>query len=243
MLKWYFLVDLTATSFQAMTSLPETQEILSPTPRTTLKRHADRGTFVRTEVNAILDEALVCHLGVIVDGAPRVLPTAHVRLGEHVYVHGARANRLLAGAVAGPVCLTATLLDGIVFARSWMHHSMNFRSVVLYGMAIEVVETAEKLAALRALVDHVGPGRSEETRAPTQIELKRTLVLRIPIVEGSAKARSGHPLDDPEDLARDVWAGVLPLSTRALEPVPDPVLAREVPVSESILERARALAG
>lgn len=225
-----------------MTSVPDIHQTLSPTPRTLLKRHAERGTHERAEVNAILDEALVCHLGVILDGAPRVLPTAHARIGEQVYVHGARANRLLAGAVGGAVCLTATLLDGIVFARSWMHHSMNFRSVVLYGVATQVVEPAEKLAALRALVDHVAPGRSDEARGPTEIELKRSLVLRIPIVEGSAKTRSGHPLDDPDDLAIDIWAGVLPVSISAFEPVPDPLLAREVPVSKSVLQQARALA-
>lgn len=216
---------------------------LAPTPRTELKRHAERGTHDRGVVNAILDEGLVCHLGVNVDGAPRVLPTAHVRVGDAVYVHGARANRLFAAALSGPACLTVTLLDGIVFARTWFHHSMNFRSAVIYGTFTEVTDPDEKWAALRALIEHAAPGRADETRAPTDAELRSTLVLRLPIVEGSAKVRSGGPLDDAETLADATWAGEVPLALTAGVPRPDPRLRPGLAMSQAVRNRAGSLPG
>jgi uncharacterized protein len=217
--------------------------VLETTPRTTLRRHAERGSHERAAIDAILDEALVCHLAVVVDGAPRVLPTAHVRVGDVVYLHGARANRLLGAAASGAdVCLTATLLDGLVFARTWFRHSMNFRSAVLYGRAREVTDVAVKRRALAALVDHAANGRSDETRAPTDEELRSTLVVEIPIEEGSAKVRSGPPLDTEETLGDDSWAGEVPLCTTGLPARDDPKLRSGIPLSRAVSARARALA-
>jgi nitroimidazol reductase NimA-like FMN-containing flavoprotein (pyridoxamine 5'-phosphate oxidase superfamily)/GNAT superfamily N-acetyltransferase len=221
---------------------PLTVRSLAETPRTKLKRHAERGDHSREAVDAILDEALVCHVAVVVDGSPRVLPTAHVRVGDAVYLHGARANRLLGAAAAGaPACLTVTLLDGLVFARTWFRHSMNFRSAVLYGRAEEVTDIDEKRAALAALVDHSAPGRSRETRAPTDEELRSTLVLRLPIREGSAKARTGPPLDTPDTLGDECWAGELPLCTTALPPKEDASLRAGTAFSTAVAARARSL--
>jgi nitroimidazol reductase NimA-like FMN-containing flavoprotein (pyridoxamine 5'-phosphate oxidase superfamily)/GNAT superfamily N-acetyltransferase len=218
-------------------------DVLGVTPRSALKRHAERGNHERAAIDAILDEALVCHLAVVVDGAPRVLPTAHVRLGDVVYLHGARANRLLGAAASGAdVCLTATILDGLVFARTWFRHSMNYRSAVLYGRAAEVTNVAEKRRALAALVDHAAKGRSAETRAPTDEELRSTLVVRIPIEEGSAKARSGPPLDTAETLGDESWAGEVPLATTALPARPDPALRANIAVSSAVTGRMRSFA-
>lgn len=229
-----------------MTFLPEPPlppRALPETPRTTLRRHAERGDHSREAVDAILDEALVCHVAVVVDGSPRVLPTAHVRVGDVVYLHGARANRLLVAVASGaPLCLTATLLDGLVFARTWFRHSMNYRSVVLYGSGQEVTDGTEKRMALAALVDHSAPGRSRETRAPTDEELRSTLVVRLPITEGSAKARTGPPLDTPDTLGDDSWAGELALSLTAREAHPDPNLKPGVAASAAVERRARSLA-
>jgi nitroimidazol reductase NimA-like FMN-containing flavoprotein (pyridoxamine 5'-phosphate oxidase superfamily)/GNAT superfamily N-acetyltransferase len=215
---------------------------VSVTPRTTLKRHPERGSHDRTLVNTILDEALVCHVGAVVDGAPRVLPTAHARVGDIVYMHGARANRIFGVLASGvPACVTVTLLDGIVFARTWFHHSMNYRCVVLYGSGTEVTDPEEKLVALAALVDKAAPGRTRETRAPTPGELASTLVVRFPIDEASAKVRSGPPLDSPEQLADDSWAGVLPLRLAALPSKDDPQLRAGIGPSTIVEERARTL--
>jgi nitroimidazol reductase NimA-like FMN-containing flavoprotein (pyridoxamine 5'-phosphate oxidase superfamily)/GNAT superfamily N-acetyltransferase len=229
-----------------MTFLPEpplAPRTFAETPRTTLRRHAERGDHSRQAIDAILDEALVCHVAVVVDGSPRVLPTAHVRVGDVVYLHGARANRLLGAVASGAsVCLTATLLDGLVFARTWFRHSMNYRSAVLYGSGQEVTDVAEKRTALAALVDHSAPGRSLETRAPTDEELRSTLVVKLPITEGSAKARTGPPLDTPDTLGDDSWAGELPLSLAPRELRPDPSLRPGVDTSAAVAERARSLA-
>lgn len=220
---------------------PTGRATLDVTPRTKLRRHPERGTRDRALLDAILDEALVCHLGVVIDGAPCVLPTAHVRVGGVVYVHGARANRMFAAALGGPVCLTVTLLDGLVLARSWFHHSMNFRSAVVFGTATEVVEQEEKVAALRALVDHMAKGRSDEARAPTEAELRSTLVLRLPLTEASVKIRSGPPVDAAEDLSSDCWAGELPLAVSAGALIRDPLLGTGVEPSVGLTARAHAL--
>ena len=188
-------------------------------------------------IHAVLDEALVCHVGVTVDGTPRVMPTAHVRLGEHLYLHGARANGFMRALAGGAeACVTATLVDGLVFARSAMHHSMNFRSVVLYGRGRVVEDTDEKRRALLALVDHMAPGRSTEARPPIDAELGATLVVRLPIEEASAKVRSGPPVDAAADLSLDVWAGELPLALAAPVPLSDGA------TSPSVLRRAEQLA-
>jgi uncharacterized protein len=198
-----------------------TAEEYTPTARSTTRRLAARGSYDRAVVHAILDEALVAHLAVLTDEGPRVLPTTYARLDEVVYVHGSIANRTLREASGAAVCLAVTLLDGLVLARSAFHHSMNYRSVVVYGTARVVADTAEKGAALDAIVERAAPGRSAEARPPTETELRSTLVLAIPLVEVSAKVRTGGPLDDDADRSWPVWAGVVPLRLVAGDAVPD----------------------
>ena len=215
---------------------------LDPTPRTTLRRLPARGHFDRATVNAILDEALVCHVGFVSDGQPFVIPTIHARAGDQVFVHGSAASRMLKTLQGGvPVCLTATLLDGLVLARSAFHHSMNYRSVVVLGDAQPVTDDGEKWDALHAIVEHVAPGRWSEVREPSAKELAATLVLRLPIEEASAKVRSGPPLDDEEDYALECWAGVLPLRLTPGTPVPDPRMpaGRALPPSVTGYARPR----
>jgi uncharacterized protein len=213
------------------------------TPRTTVRRLPARAAYDAATVNAILDEALLCHLSFVVDGHPFGLPTIHARVGEVLYVHGSAASRMLRTAAGGaPVCVTATLLDGLVLARSAFHHSMNYRSVVVLGRASLVEDLDEKRAALEAVVEHVAPGRSVEVRPPTPLELKGTSVLRLPIEEASAKVRTGPPVDDEEDYALPVWAGVLPLSLRPGAPVADPRLAPATPIAPSVAARLRGSA-
>jgi nitroimidazol reductase NimA-like FMN-containing flavoprotein (pyridoxamine 5'-phosphate oxidase superfamily) len=202
--------------------------ITNPTPRTTVKRRAQRGVYEHATILRILDEGLVCHMGFVVDGQPFVLPTAYARIDDHLYLHGSPSNRMLRTGKSGlGLCVTVTLLDGLVLARSAFHHSMNYRSVVLLGKATVVDDLVEKRAAFRALVEHVVPGRYAGVRAPSDDEITGTLVLRLPITEGSAKVRSGPPIDDEGDYAWPVWAGVIPLGLRPGAPVPDPRLDPE----------------
>lgn len=213
---------------------------LHATPRTQLRRLPERGRFDRDVVHAILDEALVCHVGFAAFGQPFVIPTTHVRMGDRLYVHGSAASRMLRTLSGGvPVCVTVTLIDGLVLARSAFHHSVNYRSVVLLGTAEAVGDLAEKRAALEALVEHVVVGRTVDVRPPTDNELKATLVLRLPIEEASAKVRSGPPVDDEADYARPGWAGVLPLALTPGIPVPDPRLPAGVPVPEAVARYRR----
>ena len=215
---------------------------LDPTPRTTLRRLPARGHFDRATVNAILDEALVCHVGFVSDGQPFVIPTIHARAGDQVFVHGSAASRMLKTLQGGvPVCLTVTLVDGLVLARSAFHHSMNYRSVVVLGDAQPVTDDGEKWDALHAIVEHVAPGRWREVREPSVKELAGTLVLRLPIEEASAKVRTGPPLDDEEDYALECWAGVLPLRLTPGTPVPDPRMpaGRALPPSVTGYARPR----
>src|SRR4051812_22349241 len=180
------------------------------TERTTVKRLSERGNYDAATVHAILDEALICHVAFSVDGKPVVIPTIHTRIGDTLYFHGSAASRMLRSLREGvEACVCATLLDGLVLARSAFHHSMNYRSAVVFGTAREVTDPAEKLRALDALVEHVARGRSAEVRPPNERELKQTLVLALPIAEASAKIRTGPPVDDEEDYALPVWAGVL----------------------------------
>jgi nitroimidazol reductase NimA-like FMN-containing flavoprotein (pyridoxamine 5'-phosphate oxidase superfamily) len=190
----------------------------------------DRGQYDRSVINAILDEALICHAGFVVDGQPFVIPTIHTRVGDALYVHGSAASRMLRTLREGvDACVTVTILDGLVLARSAFHHSMNYRSAVVFGKAAAVTDDAEKVGVLEALVEHVCRGRSADVRKPSDLEIRQTLVLRIPIDEASAKIRTGPPLDDEEDYALPVWAGVLPLTLTPLEPLPDARSAAAVP--------------
>jgi nitroimidazol reductase NimA-like FMN-containing flavoprotein (pyridoxamine 5'-phosphate oxidase superfamily) len=192
---------------------------------------AKRGAYDRATIEAILDEGLVCHLGFAVDGQPYVLPTIYARVGGEVYLHGSAASRMLRALGDGVACcLTVTLLDGLVLARSAFHHSVNYRSVVLLGTARAVLDREAKTLALRAIVDHVLADRWQAVRTPTDQELKATTVLALPLSEASAKLRSGGPLDDEEDYALPVWAGHLPLTLVPGAPVPDARLAPGVAV-------------
>lgn len=214
--------------------------INAPSERTRVRRVPQRAAYDRATIDAILDEALVCHVGFVGHGQPFVIPTVHVRIGGELYVHGSAASRMLEhGAAGAPLCVTATLVDGIVFARSAFHHSLNYRSVVILGEARAVSEPAEKRAVLAALVDRLSRGRSSEVRTPNEQELKATLVLALPIAEASAKVRTGGPIDDPEDLSWPVWAGVVPLEIRPLSPqVAEPrAPGREPPVVALRAER------
>jgi len=188
-----------------------------------LRRKRERGSYDRDVIDAILDEALIAHLGIVdADGQPFVIPTLHARSGDLVYCHGSTASRTLRALAAGaPACLTVSLIDGLVLARSAMHHSANYRSAMLVGRATLVEDPAEKRAALRAVVEHIVPGRWDDVRAPTENELMATSVLAIAIDEASAKVRSGGPLDDEEDYALPAWAGVIPLKRQACAPEPD----------------------
>ena len=187
-----------------------------------MRREPQRGRYDRETIDAILDEALVCHLGFVHDGHPHVIPTLFARIGDEVFVHGSAASRMLRTLAGGvDACLTVTLVDGLVLARSVFNHSVNYRSVVLYGQAHLISEPAEKEQALEAFTERMLPGRWADVRWPTRKELKATTVLKLPIDEGSAKVRTGPPIDDEEDYALDVWAGVVPLSLVRGEPVPD----------------------
>ena len=184
-----------------------------PTDRTRVRRKAERGRYDRATVDAILDEALLCHVGFAVDGRPWVVPTAFARIDDHVYVHGATGNFALRSLAGGAeACITVTLLDGLVLSRSAFHHSMNYRSVMLFGTAEAVRDEDDKRAAVMAILEHLIPGRSGGTRSPTAEELRATLVVRLPIDEVSAKVRTGPPIEDDDDLGLEHWAGVLPLT-------------------------------
>ena len=192
------------------------------TERTTVRRLAKRGNYDQATIEAILDESLICHVGFVVEGEPVVIPTIHARAGDTLYFHGSVASRMLRTLREGvPACVTATLLDGLVLARSAFHHSMNYRSVVVMGTAREVTDREEKTRALDALVEHVVRGRSKEARPANEAEFKGTLVLALPITEASAKIRTGGPVDDEEDYAMNIWAGVLPLRLTPGEPIAD----------------------
>jgi uncharacterized protein len=183
------------------------------TPRTTVKRLPKRGAYDRATIDAIVDEALICHVGFVVDGQPVVIPTIHWRGRDELYFHGSAASRMLRSLKGGiDACVTVTLLDGLVLARSAFHHSMNYRSVVVFGKAREVTDPVERLAALESLVEHVCAGRMKDVRPPNDRELAQTLILAMPLTEASAKIRTGGPVDDEEDYALPLWAGVIPLS-------------------------------
>ena len=201
----------------------------APSPRTRVRRVPKRGVYERAQIDAILDEALVSHVGFVHDEQPFVIPMLHARVGDVVYIHGSTASRLVRTLGGGAPCsLTATLLDGIVLARSAFHHSANYRSVTVLGSARLVESPDERLRALEAFSEHLVPGRWAAVRPPNRKELKATQILALALDEASAKIRTGPPADDDEDMDRDVWAGVLPLELRALAPVADPQLAAHI---------------
>jgi hypothetical protein len=190
-----------------------------PTKRITVKRHPERGIYERATIDAILDEALICHVGFTVDGQPFVIPTIHARDGDTLYLHGSAGSRMLRTLREGvDLCVTATLLDGLVLARSVYNHSMNYRSVVVLGRARELTDHAEKLHAMECVVEHVVPGRWSEARQPNESEIKATTILALALEEASAKVRTGPPIDFDEDLELPVWAGVIPLDLRRGRP-------------------------
>jgi nitroimidazol reductase NimA-like FMN-containing flavoprotein (pyridoxamine 5'-phosphate oxidase superfamily) len=213
-----------------------------PSERVRLRRKRERGTHERAVIDAILDEALIAHLGIVEDGQPFVTPTLHARRGDVVYCHGSSVSRTLRALAAGvPACLTVSLVDGLVLARAAMHHSANYRSVMLLGHARLVTDVEEKREALRAVVEHIVPGRSSDVRGPSENELKATSVLAMAIDEASAKLRTGGPVDDEEDYELDAWAGVIPLRSTAGEPVADTRLRAgiELPAYVSDYRRPR----
>jgi uncharacterized protein len=213
------------------------------TSRTVPTRYRERARYDRATVHRVLDEALICHVGYLSAGRPVVLPTTHVRLGEVVYLHGSTGSGpMLAAAGSGegmPICVTATLVDGLVLARSALHHSLKYRSVVVLGNARLVEDRREKLNALAALLDHVAPGRSADARPPNARELAATAVLALDLVEVSAKVRDGGPVDDEPDLALPHWAGVVPLTLTAGTPVPADDLDPAVPVPSYLMPYQR----
>jgi hypothetical protein len=212
----------------------------TPTERTQVHRLPKRAHYERDVVNAILDEGLVCHIGFMVEGKPTVIPTGYARQGDTLYLHGSAASRMLRTLGQGiDVCVTVTLLDGLVLARSAFHHSMNYRSVVIFGRAVEVEDPTLKVQALRAFTEHVAPGRWSEIRPPSSKELQATTVLEIPLAEVSAKVRTGPPIDDEADYELPVWAGVLPFSPEVGSPVPDERMPPGIPVPEYVTRYAR----
>ena len=215
-------------------------EIPAPSARTRVIREPHRGVYDRETAYQILDQGFICHVGFAVDGQPFVIPTAYGRSGDNLYIHGSAASRMLRHLDKGvPFCLTVTLLDGLVLARSVFNHSMNYRSVVALGTATAVEDRTEKLAALQAIAEHILPGRWADSRQPSDKELKATLVLRLPINEFSAKVRTGPPIDDEEDYSFPTWAGVIPLEMVALAPIADERCDPTLPVPAYAREYSR----
>jgi len=208
-------------------SAPATSQSQAPhSERVRLRRKRERGSYERADIERILDEALIAHLGIVgPEGQPFVIPTLHARKGEVVYCHGSTASRTLRALAGGaPACLTVSLIDGLVLARSAMHHSANYRSAMILGTARLLEDPRQKMSAFEAIVEHIVPGRWSEVRPPTAKEMKATAVLEMRIEEASAKVRTGPPLDDEEDYALDAWAGVIPLALRPAGAQPDPRL-------------------
>jgi uncharacterized protein len=207
---------------------------LSATDRTRLGRLRERGQTDRRALHDVLDAGLICHLGVVIDGTPAVLPTGYGRIGETMYLHGSSANRSLGAAADTEVCVTVTLLDGLVCARSVFHNSMNYRSAVIYGTARLVTDDAERMTAIEAITEHLIPGRWSNSRLPNKKEMAATSVLAVPLAEASVKVRSGGPSDDDEDYGLDYWAGVLPITMTVGNAQPDPLLRPDIAVPEHI---------
>ena len=205
-----------------------------PTGRTEVRRLAKRGVYDKAQIHAILDEGYLCHVGFVVEGQPYVIPTGYARSGDRIYIHGSAASRMLRTLDQGvDLCVTVTLVDGFVLARSAFHHSMNYRSVVVLGKARPVTDPNEKWNALRSFTNHIVPGRWEEVRQPTEQELKATSVLALALDEVSAKVRTGPPIDDEEDYAFPVWAGVVPIRSQVDQPIPDARVLPDIPLIDT----------
>lgn len=216
-------------------NLPEN---FTPTPRSTIKRSPQRGNYDRETAYQILDAGLVCHVGFVVDAQPYVIPTAYGRVEDQLYIHGSPASRMLRTLQAGvEVCLTVTLIDGLVLARSAFHHSLNYRSVVVFGRALVVETAAEKLIALQAFTEHIVPGRWQEIRQPSRSELAGTTVLSLPLTEVSVKVRTGPPIDEAADYELPVWAGEIPLHLVASTPINDPSLQPGIKLSPQVWQQ------
>jgi len=214
---------------------------ISETPRTTLKRLPKRASYDREVINSILDEGFICHVGFSVEGKPFVIPTGYARVEDKLLIHGSQASRMLRTLSEGiEVCVTVTLLDGLVLARSAFHHSMNYRSVVIFGRATLVEDRTEKMSALFALSEHIIRDRWSDVRGPSESELRQTTVLSLPIDEASAKIRTGPPLDDEEDYGMEVWAGVMPLRLEAGQPIADPRLLPGIDPPEYVFNYSRS---
>lgn len=210
------------------------------TERNRVRRLPKRGEYDKDTVYRIIDEALICHVGFVKEDGPFVIPTIHARMGDAIVLHGSKGNRLLNHIQAGnEVCITVTLVDGLVLARSVFHHSMNYRSVVLFGKGEIVSSKEEKLKALEIITEHVMPGRWKDARGPNEKELASTTVVSIPIESASAKIRTGPPIDDDEDYSLPVWAGILPLIQRVLPPEDDPDLGDGISLPEYIVDYCR----
>lgn len=217
------IADLRAA--RTATRKQKLMQTFKPSARTTVRRLPKRAEYDRSLIYQILDEGFVCHVGFVVDGQPFVIPTAYARVGDSLYIHGSAASRMLRTLEGGvEVCVTVTLVDGLVLARSAFHHSINYRSVVVFGKAVPIYDSDRKLEVLRAFTEHVVPGRWDEVREPNQDELKATTVLALPLTEASAKIRTGPPIDDEQDYQLPVWAGEIPLRIVADLPVADPRL-------------------
>jgi nitroimidazol reductase NimA-like FMN-containing flavoprotein (pyridoxamine 5'-phosphate oxidase superfamily) len=210
---------------------------IAPTARTRVKRLRQRASYDRDAIYSILDSTLVCHVGFAIDSQPYVIPTLHVRIDDRLYIHGSAASRMLGAAAEGtPIAVTVTHIDGLVLARSAFHHSVNYRSAVILGVATLVTVPAEKFAVMKGLIDHVAPGRWDSIRHPNEKELAATSVLSIPIVEASAKIRSGDPIDDEADYALPIWCGQVPITTSTLTPVADARLDASTPMPAHVSE-------
>jgi len=213
----------------------------APTPRTRVIREPQRAVYDREVINRILDEGFICHVGFTLDGQPFVIPTSYGRHDDVLYIHGSAASRMLRNVSGGiPMCVTVTLLDGLVLARSIFNHSMNYRSVVVLGMGTAIEDREEKLTALRSMSEHIIPGRWNEVRQPNEKELKATTVIRLPIQEFSAKVREGPVIDDEEDYAFPVWAGVLPINLVSGDPISDARLVEKIAVPDYVKNYSRS---
>jgi len=212
------------------------------TKRNEIKRLPKRAKYEKSTIYAIIDEALYCHVGFVEGDQPYVIPTMHARMGDNIILHGSKASRLIRHVQAGnEICIAITLLDGLVLARSAFHHSMNYRSVVIFGRGHAVEKDEEKRAALEALMEHMMPGRWQDIRKPNPMELNATGVVSIPIENASAKIRTGPPIDDEQDEALPIWAGVLPMYHVTSSPQPDPKLGSAVPIPEYMLQTKRCI--